>query len=125
MRPLLFRQRIPLLNQGVDNAGDSGRVDGAVGPTCQYPVDWTTFVEDSELHVERNRIDVSRVDCKDMDNLMPKSPLELEDVLDDLEQLDAPQRDAEFLRELASQRRLGRFTELDTATDQSMEVLPP
>lgn len=89
MRPLLFRQRIPLLNQGVDNAGDSGRVDGAVGPTCQYPVDWTTFVEDSELHVERNRIDVSRVDCKDMDNLMPKSPLEL-----------------------------------DTATDQSMEVLP-
>ncbi len=34
----------PLLNQGVDNAGSFGRVDRAVGPTTQYPVDWTTFV---------------------------------------------------------------------------------
>ena len=55
----LFQRRIPLLNQSVDNAGDFGRVDGAVGPTRQYPMDWTTFVEDSELHVERKRIDVS------------------------------------------------------------------
>ncbi len=76
------------------------------------------------MHVERKRIDVSRVDSKDMDNLMPRSPLELEDVLYDLEQLDASQRDAEFLRELAPQRCLGRLTELDTATDQSMKVLP-
>lgn len=36
------------------------------------------------MHVERKRIDVSRVDSKDMDNLMPRSPLELEDILDDL-----------------------------------------
>lgn len=35
------------------------------------------------MHVERKRIDVSRVDSKDMDNLMPRSPLELEDILDD------------------------------------------
>lgn len=107
----------------MQDLNDSVGVQGKTQCAERDPTEGTTFVEDMQVGIERDRIDLLGLDPENVHVLMAAPALVREDVLQHAKEPDCSQPDTYLFAEFATKCCLGSFAELNAAADGAIELL--